>query len=70
MAEFEEDEIEDEILLAALEPLDSYMELRHSELPPSATPSRPTSSGVPVLNELPSHYETATPAVALRKVSQ
>ena len=42
MAEFEEDEIEDEILLAALEPLDSYMELRHSELPPSATPSRPT----------------------------
>ena len=70
MAEFEEDEIEDEIFLAALEPLDSYMELRHSELPPSAASSRPTSSGVPVLNELPSHYETTTPPVTPPKVSQ
>ena len=56
-----EDEIEDEIDLAALDPLEP------SGPPPPAAPSRPpssrpTSSGVPVLSELPSHYELFPPA--------
>ena len=59
-----EDEIEDEIDLAALDPLEP------SGLPPPAAPSRPpssrpTSSGVPVLSELPSHYELLPPAPVL-----
>ena len=60
-----EDEIEDEIDLAALGPLEAG-----GRLPPSAAPSRPTtsrpaSSGVPVLSELPSHYELLPPAPVL-----
>ena len=58
-----EDEIEDEIDLAALDPLEP------SGPPPPAAPSRPpssrpTSSGVPVLSELPSHYELPLPPPA------
>jgi len=63
-----EDEIEDEIDLAALDPLEAG-----GRLPPSAAPSRPTtsrpaSSGVPVLCELPSHYATPPPAAMLNGV--
>ena len=60
-----EDEVEDEIDLAALDPLEAG-----GRLPPSAAPSRPTtsrpaSSGVPVLSELPSHYATPPSAAML-----